>query len=119
MKSRSTSGLVYSTEHGRMCPDCRQPIDACHCKTLETLPAGDGIARITREKAGRGGKEVTVIRGVPLNGSELAQLGKALKASCGCGGTVKDGVIELQGDRREKVVSELGKRGFTVKLAGG
>ena len=64
----SLGGLVYSTEAGRMCPDCRQPIAQCTCKqAARAVPAGDGIVRVQRETKGRGGKAVTVIRGVPLD----------------------------------------------------
>ncbi len=111
-------GLVYSTETGRMCPDCRQPVAQCRCKAA-ALPTGDGVVRVSRETKGRGGKAVTVVRGVLLAEPELAQLGKELKALCGSGGTVKDGVIEVQGDHVERVVEALKKRGHTVKRAGG
>ncbi|GGY17258.1 translation initiation factor Sui1 [Paludibacterium paludis] len=119
MKPRSgTGGLVYSTEFGRMCPVCRESVETCRCAE-EVRPAGDGVARISREKSGRGGKEVTVIRGLALTQSELNLLAKSLKQACGTGGTAKDGAIEIQGDRRETVARELEKRGFTVRQAGG
>ncbi len=72
-----------------------------------------------RETKGRKGKGVTVITGVPLPLTELKELGKALKKLCGSGGTVKDGVIEIQGDHRDRLVAELATRGWTVKRAGG
>lgn len=115
-------GLVYSTEAGRMCPACRQPMAQCRCKALAAAaaaPAGDGIARVSLDTKGRRGKGVTVISGVPLGAAALAQLGKQLKAACGSGGTVKDGVIEVQGDHREAVMAALQKQGFRVKRAGG
>ena len=115
-------GLVYSTETGRMCPDCRQPVAQCMCKSLAlalAVPAGDGIVRVSRETKGRGGKAVTVVKGVPVDAAALAALGKQLKAACGSGGTVKDGVIEVQGDHCAPVVAFLQKQGFTVKRAGG
>jgi len=115
-------GLVYSTEAGRMCPACRQPMAQCRCKALAAAaaaPAGDGIARVSLDTKGRRGKGVTVISGVPLGAAALAQLGKQLKAACGSGGTVKDGVIEVQGDHREVVMAALQKQGFRVKRAGG
>ncbi|MBP8019540.1 MAG: stress response translation initiation inhibitor YciH, partial [Hylemonella sp.] len=68
---------------------------------------------------GRKGKGVTVVKGVPLDAAALTQLGKQLKASCGSGGTVKDGVIEVQGDHRDTVIAALQKQGYTVKRAGG
>ncbi|MEC5387159.1 translation initiation factor Sui1 [Uliginosibacterium sp. H3] len=112
-------GLVYSTEVGRTCPDCRQPIAQCSCKQNTAVPAGDGVVRVSRDSKGRGGKTVTVIKGVPLAAAELAALGKTLKAACGTGGTVKDGVIEIQGDHCDLVVEKLKKHGWVVKRAGG
>ncbi|GGY02809.1 translation initiation factor [Litchfieldella qijiaojingensis] len=115
-------GLVYSTEHGQTCPDCRQPIDACQCTERaesERLAVLDGTVRIRRETSGRKGKGVTTIAGVPLASSELKALAKELKKRCGTGGAVKDGVIEIQGDHRDVLKAELERRGFQVKLAGG
>ena len=117
-----TSSLVYSTDTGRTCPDCRQALAACRCKAMAIAaqrPAGDGIVRVSLDTKGRKGKGVTVVKGVPLDDDALTQLGKQLKAQCGSGGTVKDGVIEVQGDHREAVVAALQKRGYTVKRAGG
>ena len=111
--------LVYSTDHGRICPECRQPQDRCVCKSLRAVPAGDGIVRVRREVQGRGGKAVTVVRGVPLDAAGLKALGQELKAACGSGGTVKDGVIEVQGDHVERVIERLQARGWVVKRAGG
>ena len=121
MRSRATGGLVYSTEGGRMCPACRRPLAQCSCRQAAgaSAPAGDGIVRVLRETKGRGGKAVTVVRGVPLAGQPLAQLGQQLKAACGSGGTVKDGVIEVQGDHVEKVMALLQQQGYKVKRAGG
>ncbi|WP_207063446.1 translation initiation factor Sui1 [Motiliproteus sp. SC1-56] len=113
------TGLVYSTEHGRMCPGCGEPKDACICGQEERLPEGDGIVRVSRETKGRKGKGVTLVRGVPLTASDLKQLARELKQRCGTGGSVKDGVIEIQGDQRDLLVSELEGRGFKVKRAGG
>ena len=118
MNKKNSGGLVYSTEHGRMCPGCRAPLDACACQA-ETLPAGDGIVRIRHETKGRKGKGVTVISGVPLLSAELAALGKALKSRCGTGGTVKDGQIEIQGEHVALLMTELQQRGFKVKRSGG
>ncbi len=111
-------GLVYSTEFGRTCPDCRQPKDDCQCGEPQ-LPEGDGIVRVSRESKGRGGKVVTLVTGVPLIGPELKTLAKELKKKCGVGGGLKDGVIEIQGEQRDLLVRELTKRGFTVKKSGG
>jgi translation initiation factor 1 len=110
--------LVYSTDSGRMCPACRQPVAACTCKQAK-LPAGDGKVRVSRETKGRGGKAVTVVRGVPLDAAALAALGKQLRTACGTGGTVKEGVIELQGDHAERAMAWLKAEGFAVLRASG
>ncbi len=112
-------GLVYSTGAGRMCPCCREPVAGCTCKLNKTLPTGDGIVRVSRETKGRGGKAVTLVKGVLVDEPALQQLGKQLKAACGSGGTVKDGVIEVQGDHVERVVAAMQKLGYQVKRAGG
>ena len=75
--------------------------------------------RVSRETKGRAGKGVTLVRGVPLDDAALVVLGKQLKAACGSGGTVKDGVIEVQGDHVERVMTTLQGQGFKVKRAGG
>lgn len=112
------SGLVYSTDAGRHCPDCGQPVDACICKQTR-IPDGDGIARVRRETKGRGGKTVTTVTGVPLAEEPLKELASALKKRCGTGGALKDGVIEIQGEHVELLLSELLKRGFKAKKSGG
>ncbi|UYG04146.1 translation initiation factor Sui1 [Halomonas sp. LR3S48] len=115
-------GLVYSTEHGDICPNCRQPRDDCRCAELaeqERIATLDGVVRIRRETSGRKGKGVTTITGLPLPGSELKALAKTLKKRCGTGGSTNDGVIEIQGDHRELLKAELERLGYTVKLAGG
>ena len=79
---------------------------------------GDGVVRVGRESKGRGGKTVTVVKGLGLDDARLAQLAKQLKAACGSGGTVKDGVIEVQGDHRVLVMQVLAQQGWVVKQAG-
>lgn len=111
--------LVYSTDSGRMCPACRRPKADCICGRAKPVPAGDGIVRVSREKKGRGGKTVTLVRGLALAPEELATLGRQLKTACGSGGTVAGGVIEIQGDHVERVVPLLQAKGFVVKRAGG
>ncbi|MDP1790144.1 MAG: translation initiation factor Sui1 [Methylibium sp.] len=120
MKSRpADGGLVYSTELGRTCPACRQAVAQCVCRSAGAMPASDGIVRVSRETKGRNGKGVTVVKGLGSEPAALAHLGKQLKAACGSGGTVKDGVIEIQGDHCERVIEWLQARGHTVKRAGG
>jgi len=119
MRRNDGGGLVYSTDGGRTCPTCRKPLAACVCKAAASAPrSGDGIVRVNRETKGRGGKSVTVIRGVPLDAAELSALGKSLRASCGAGGTVKDGVLEIQGDHCDRVTTLLAQRGWTVRRSG-
>jgi translation initiation factor 1 len=125
MKNLASSHLVYSTESGRICPDCGQPVAQCQCavnkKSLAALgsASADGFARVQRETKGRGGKSVTLVRGLSLDAVALAALGKQLKAACGSGGTVKDGVIEVQGDHVTTVMAALQKQGHKVKRVGG
>ena len=113
----ANAGLVYSTEAGRMCPGCRQPVAACTCNA-KPIPKGDGVVRVSRETKGRGGKAVTLVKGLALDDAALQVMGKQLKAACGSGGTVKDGVIEVQGDHCERVAQSLSNAGHNVKLAG-
>lgn len=115
----SGGGLVYSTDGGRMCPACRRPVAQCSCSRAAPPPPTDGIVRVLRETKGRGGKAVTVVRGVPADAAALAKLGQELKSACGSGGTVKDGAIEVQGDHVDKLMQLLQQRGFRVKRAGG
>jgi len=88
------------------------------CKQATRAP-GDGIVRVSRETKGRGGKAVTLVRGVPLDDAALTALGKRLRTACGAGGTVKDGVIEIQGDHAERVMALLATEGWAAKRAGG
>mgnify|MGYP001821466965 FL=1 len=118
-RNRDNSRLVYSTESGRLCPQCQRPVAACVCGDDRPASAGDGIVRLRRETKGRGGKAVTVITGLPLAGAELKQLAKALKQRCGVGGALKGEILEIQGDQRDLLKSELEQRGYTVKLSGG
>jgi translation initiation factor 1 len=121
MSKRNATGsrLVYSTDGGRLCPQCHRPEASCVCGDDRPASVGDGIVRIRRETKGRGGKAVTVIEGVPLAGNELKALAKALKQRCGVGGSVKSHTIEIQGDQRELLKQALEARGYTVKYSGG
>jgi len=116
--------LVYSTESGRICPSCGHPAAKCTCKKKKTVKKqsihpNDGIVRIRREVKGRKGKTVTAVFGLPLNDKKLQQFAKTLKRLCGSGGSVKDGVIIIQGGHRETLLKEIKKQGYTVKLSGG
>ncbi|MES2972467.1 MAG: translation initiation factor Sui1 [Pseudomonadota bacterium] len=119
MKTSMNGGLVYSTDSGRMCPDCRKPMAACSCRAATPRPPSDGIVRVSRETKGRKGKGVTLVKGLALGDEALAALAKQLKTACGSGGTVKDGVIEVQGDHCDTVMQLLTKQGMKVKRAGG
>ena len=119
MRKGEGGGLVYSTDSGRMCPACRQAISQCVCKQAVARPAGDGVVRVSRETKGRGGKAVTLVRGLALAPDALAAMAKQLRTQCGAGGTVKDGVVEIQGDHAERVLTLLQQHGLTVKRAGG
>jgi translation initiation factor 1 len=108
---RDDSRLVYSSKAGRIGPK-KDPVPPRRAR-------GDGIVRVRREVKGRRGKTVTTIEGVPLADDDLRALGSELKRRCGTGGSVKDGVIEIQGDHRDALITELEGRGYTVRRAGG
>lgn len=110
-------GLVYSTEKGRLCPDCGEAV--CVCRNNPVRPLGDGVVRVGRETKGRKGAGVTTISGLPLDDTALAGVCTQLKKRCGTGGTVKDGIIEIQGDHRDRIVAELTTQGYRVKRVGG
>ena len=119
MKKTVSGGLVYSTDAGRMCPDCRRPVASCRCSQKKPVLKTGGVVHVSRETKGRGGKSVTLVKGLALDALALALLGKQLKTVCGSGGTVKDGVIEVQGDHADTLVAVLQKQGHNVKRAGG
>lgn len=113
------AGLVYSTESGKMCPDCNKPTVKCICRKTQSIAKSDGIVRLMRETKGRKGKGVTLITGVPLDNEGLKKLVKCLKQKCGSGGSLKNGVIEIQGDHRGVLEKELDRLGYKVRRAGG
>ncbi len=114
----SKDRVVYSTEHGRICPGCGNPVKQCNC-SKQASPIGDGNVRVSRETKGRKGKGVTLIKGLAMETADLKSMCKKLKAMCGSGGTVKEGVIEIQGDHIERILDFLEKQGVKAKRAGG
>lgn len=119
-KRSRAGGLVYRTDAGRICPGCRRPVPECACRDRSReRGGGDGVVRLARETKGRKGAGVTLVTGLPLAERDLAALAKRLKTRCGVGGAVKDGVIELQGDQRDKLAPLLEAEGYRVKRAGG
>ncbi|MFH1155782.1 MAG: translation initiation factor Sui1 [Pseudomonadota bacterium] len=121
MKSNRSqvSGIVYSTESGRMCPVCGEAVSACTCSRKQALPKGDGTVRVGRSTKGRKGRDVTLITGLSLDPEAMKTLARELKQCCGSGGTIKGGTIEIQGDHRETLLEELRGLGYSVKRSGG
>jgi len=122
----SGSRLVYTSENGRVCPECEKPVADCRCRPSRQVPGNatpstpaDGVARVRRETKGRGGKTATTVSGLDLDEARLNTLAAALKKRCGCGGSAKDGVILIQGDHADTIIIELQKQGFKAKRAGG
>lgn len=113
------SRTVYTTETGRVCPECGQPVDRCRCKKKTPSTRGDGVVRISLEKKSRGGKTVSVITGLTGSDDALKLLAADLKRACGTGGTYKEGTIEIQGDHRDTLVALLKAKGIAAKRAGG
>jgi translation initiation factor 1 len=114
------STRVYSTETGSICPTCSKKLSVCKCnKSLAPSPSGDGKVRVSRESKGRKGSGVSLISGLALSEKELKVLAKKLKQICGSGGAVKSGIIEIQGEHRDKLVEELKKLGFLAIKVGG
>ena len=108
--------IVYSSAAGRICRGCGQPERGCQCGRTPSEPVPDRpIAKLRLEKAGRGGKTVTVVFGLPNNTVFLRALAQQLKRTCGTGGTATEDGVELQGDLRDRVRDYLRTRGFQVK----
>ncbi len=117
-KSNKKSALVYSSAFGKMCPQCGKALAECCCQQHQSIPAGDGTVQVWRETKGRKGKGVCLIKGLSLDQAALKALAKKLKTRCGTGGTVKEGVIEIQGDYRDLLIALLKKEGWKVKPSG-
>ena len=112
--------IVYSSDAGRHCRNCGRPIDLCRCNAnKQSTIQGNGIVRVGRQTKGRKGAGVTVITGLALNEKELKALAKTLKKKVGSGGTVRNGIIEIQGEHRDRLVELLKKLGHTAKRSGG
>lgn len=116
MRSPGSSRPVYATGRGRLCPRCSAPVEACRCAAAADEPLPARIEPVLRiERAGRGGKTVTVIAGLPRNRPFLQELAAELRRACGSGGTAGDGQVEIQGDHRETVRARLAARGWRVR----
>ncbi len=115
LKKDKHNGIVYSTEHSKKPLPCSNSIK----KHQPHIIKSDGIVRIGRETKGRKSKGVTIITGISLSHSQLLKLSQQLKQKCGAGGTVKNDVIEIQGDHRNALLEELKKKGYKVKICGG
>jgi translation initiation factor 1 len=111
--------IVYSTGIGSLCPNCRRAVKDCVCPKGAPGAAKPGAVRVGREVKGRAGKGVTTVTGLALGPKDIDMLATGLKKRCGSGGTVRDGVIEIQGDHRETIVAELVKLGWPAKKSGG
>jgi translation initiation factor 1 len=111
--------IVYSTGIGTLCPNCRRAVRDCVCPKGAPGAAKPAGVRVGRETKGRAGKGVTTITGLPLPPAQIDALAAQLKKRCGSGGTVRDGVIEIQGDHRDMIVAELVKLGWPAKRSGG
>jgi translation initiation factor 1 len=118
MADRGGGRIVYSSEAGRICPDCGSPARDCRCsagRVAESAIPARLAAKLRIEKKGRGGKTVTVVDGLPRNSAFLKDLSIQLKRACGTGGAILDGAVELQGDLRDRARAFLVGKGFTVK----
>ena len=114
----SEDRFVYSTGQGRICYSCGNPVNQCTCRK-QTSPSGDGNVQVSRETKGRKGKGVTLIKGLAMDAATLGLMSKKLKTMCGSGGTVKKGIIEIQGDHIERILDYLKEQGIKAKQAGG
>jgi translation initiation factor 1 len=121
MRNEENARLVYSTDAGRICPQCGLPVERCHCaQNRSSSPKQtDGVVRIALDRKHRRGKTMTIVGGAPGDEAELAQLCRELKKLLATGGSAHDGQIELQGDHRERVVTYFATRGIKTKRVGG
>jgi translation initiation factor 1 len=110
---RNDHPTVWSSEQGDLRKKSSPPAD------VHSLPPQQQTIYLHRDSKGRGGKVVSLVKGLALSEADLSALAKQIKQACGSGGTLKDGVIEIQGDHREKIAEVLKKLGYKVKIAGG
>lgn len=117
--AKPSARVVYESQQGRVCPQCGWPATACRCASQQAVEDERVPARLVFklrvERTGRGGKTVTVIDGFPHNAPFAAALAQELKRSCGTGGALRDGALELQGDLRDRVRELLTRKGHAVK----
>jgi len=113
------SPIVYSTGFGSLCPNCRRAVRECVCPKGAPGTAKPSQVRVGRETKGRAGKGVTTVTGLPLTSSDIESLAAQLKKRCGSGGTVRDGIIEIQGDHRDRIVTALIELGWPARKSGG
>ena len=111
--SQNTHKTVWSSEHGDLRKSGNQPV------VLKSLPPQQQTIYLHRDSKSRGGKVVTLIKGLVLSETDMSALAKTLKQSCGSGGTIKDSMIEIQGENRERIADILRRLGYKVKTAGG
>ena len=111
--------IVYSTGIGTLCPNCRRAVRECVCPKGAPGAAKPSAVRVGRETKGRAGRGVTTVSGLPLAEADLTELAAKLKKRCGSGGTIRAGVIEIQGEHRDTIVAELLKLGWQAKKSGG
>ena len=117
---RDENPTVYSTEHGDLRKPAAKPARlAAVSPAIESLPPQQQTVYLHRESKGRGGKTVTLVKNLQLNQAGLKALAKTLKQACGTGGTLRDGVIEIQGDQRQRLAATLQALGYHTKIAGG
>jgi translation initiation factor 1 len=115
----ASTRIIYSTGIGSLCPNCRRPVRECVCPKGAPGAAKPSSIRVGRETQGRAGKGVTTVTGLPLSVADIEALATKLKKRCGSGGTVRNGIIEIQGDHRDAIVAELIKMGWQAKRSGG
>ena len=113
----TNSRLVYSTNGGNICPSCHKSLHKCNCRNQPISTTNpDGVIRVQRHTKGRKGSEVTIIEGFTIDTAELKTLAKEIKIYCGTGGTVKPGIVEIQGDKRREIKTFFNQLGIPVKI---